>query len=69
VKLDSESEELDKLRNELSDLEQQLSNAKEGSARAERAEEQLQQKLAATVALDVHEQVVRVRVVFHVLFH
>jgi len=62
VETDPESEDLDKLRRDLSDLEQQLSVAKEGSSRAERAEAELQQvtvKLAATVPLDVHDQVVR----------
>lgn len=58
-----ESEELDKLRRDLSALEQQLLDAKEGSARTERAEAQLQEvteKLTATVPLDVHNQVVRI---------
>lgn len=62
VETDPQSEDLDKLRRDLSDLEQQLSVAKEDSSRAERAEAQLQQvteKLAATVPLDVHDQVVK----------
>ncbi|KAG0619318.1 hypothetical protein M758_4G130800 [Ceratodon purpureus] len=56
------SKELEKLRNELSALEQQLANAKEGSVRADKAEsqlEQLREKIAATVPLDIHEQVVK----------
>ena len=56
------SKELETLRNELSALELQLANATEGSARADKAEsqlEQLREKIAATVPLDIHEQVVR----------
>ena len=62
VETDINSKELEKLRNDLSALEQQLADAKEGSGRADRAEAQLQQltkEMATTVPLDIHEQVVR----------
>lgn len=63
METESNSKELEKLRSDLSILERQLSYAKEGSARADTAEAQLQQlteKMAATVPLDVHDQVVRI---------
>ena len=69
--METETKELDKLRSDLSVLEQQLLDAKEGAVRAENAEAQLQQltkKMAATVPLDVHDQVVRIRLVFQVVF-
>ncbi|KAG0629553.1 hypothetical protein M758_1G111800 [Ceratodon purpureus] len=62
VETESNSKELEKLRSDLSVLEQQLADAKEGSARADKAEAQLQQltkKLTTTVPLEVHDQVVK----------
>lgn len=62
------SKELETLRNDLSALEQHLANATEESARADRAEAQLQQlkeEMAGTVSSDIHEQVVRIFMVLH----
>jgi Skp family chaperone for outer membrane proteins len=67
-----QSKELEKLRDDLSALELQLADAKEGSGRAERAESQLQQlteEMAATVSLDIHEQVVRICRVLQTIIH
>jgi hypothetical protein len=69
---ETDSKEVDKLRSDLTDREQQLSNAKEGSSKAEEAEAELQQltnKTARTVPLNVHDQVVRICVVFRVMIH
>jgi DNA-binding transcriptional regulator GbsR (MarR family) len=63
VKTETHSKEVDKLRSDLTDLEQQLADAKEGSSRAEEAEAELQQltnKTEKTVPLNVHDQVVRI---------
>jgi uncharacterized membrane protein len=63
VKTETNSKELDKLRSDLTVLEQQLADAKEGSSRADKAEAELQQlteKMAKTVPLDVLDQVVRI---------
>jgi hypothetical protein len=69
---ETHSKEVDKLRSDLTDCEQQLVDAKEGSTRAEEAEAELQQltnKTARTVPLNVHDQVVRICVVFQIMIH
>jgi hypothetical protein len=43
VKTETHSKEVDKLRSDLTHLEQQLADAKEGPSRAEEAEAELQQ--------------------------